>query len=125
MPRYLAIMKHCIALLFIIASVLPAHALTTSGDALVTCRQFNEDAGGSRRVYSAWINGFLSGRNLYSVQGKMPEFNDTRVAQELAEFCSQVPDAWLINAAIAIAAKLNHEQKPEGIIGAKEIWRGR
>ncbi len=116
-------MKNCIAFLFIIASVLPARALTTSGDALVTCRQFNEDAGDGKRIYSAWINGFLSGRNLYSVQGRMPAFNDARVAQELAEFCRLVPDAWLINAAIAIAAKLNHEQRPEALIGARQTGK--
>ncbi len=116
-------MKNCIALLLIIACVLPAHALTTSGDALVTCRQFNEDAGGSKRVYNAWINGFLSGRNLYTVQGKMPEFNDARVAQELTEYCRLVPDAWLISAAIAIAAKLNYKQRPGGVIGAREVGR--
>jgi hypothetical protein len=110
--RYCAFMKHCIAFLFIIASAFPVHAIRVSGEADTPCREFTY-APTTRQVQLIfWVNGFVSARSVYSIQQSTPELNDRLVAQELWDFCKKMPDAWLINASIFIAAKLAHEPAP-------------
>jgi hypothetical protein len=105
-------MKHCIAFLFIIASVLPVHALRVSGEADTPCREFTYAQTNRQVQLIFWVNGFISARNIYSIQQKPPELNDRLVAQELWNFCKETPDAWLINASIFIASKLAREPAP-------------
>ena len=101
-------MKHCIALLLIILGGAQARAITFSNDARLTCRQFIDEPARSKIVYLAWVSGFISGRNIYS-QGSMPNLGDPRITAELTDYCKLMPETWLVNAAISIAAKLNQE----------------
>jgi hypothetical protein len=110
-------MKHCIAILFVMVSAAPAHALHVSGEADTPCREFTY-ASTSRQVQLIfWVNGFISARGVYSIQQSTPELNDRLVAQELWDFCRKTPDAWLINASIFIAAKLAREPAPTFLMG--------
>lgn len=105
-------MKYCIALLFIIVTALPVHAISVSGEANTPCREFTY-AGPLRQVQLIfWVNGFVSARNVYSIKQDAPGLSDRTVAVELWEYCKTAPDAWLINASIFIAAKLAHEPPP-------------
>ena len=105
-------MKYCFAIFFIIASVLPVHAISVSGEANTPCREFIYAAPPRQAQLIFWVNGFISAKNVYSIQRNMPELNDRTVAVELWDYCRKVPDAWLINASIFIAAKLAHEPAP-------------
>lgn len=105
-------MKHCIAILFVIASIIPAHAVRVSGEADTPCREFTLAPPLRQVQLIYWVNGFISARNVYSVRQDTAELNDRLVAQELWDFCQRTPDAWLINASIFIAAKLAHEPTP-------------
>ncbi len=105
-------MKHCIAILFIIASTLQAHAIRVSGEANTPCREFTYAPTQRQVQLIYWVNGFISARSIYSIQQNTPDLNGRLVAQELWEFCKETPDAWLINASIFVAAKLAREPAP-------------
>ncbi len=110
-------MKYCFAFLFTIVTAIPVHAISVSGEANTPCREFTY-APPSRQVQLIfWVNGFVSARNVYSINQNTPELNDRLVATELWDYCKRMPDMWLINASISIAAKLAHEPAPILFVG--------
>jgi hypothetical protein len=105
-------MKYCFAILTIMAGVLPAHAISVSGEANTPCREFTVAATPRQVQLIFWVNGFVSARNVYSLRQDTAALSDRAVAVELWEYCKKSPEAWLINASIYIAAKIAHETAP-------------
>ena len=105
-------MKYCCAILFTIMAVTPVHATSVSGEANTPCREFTYAPPPRQVQLIFWVNGFVSARNVYSIRQSAPGLNDRAVAVELWDYCKSMPDAWLINASISIAAKLAHEPAP-------------
>lgn len=114
-------MTHCCLafLLLLAANIAPSRGATLSPHAIVRCKELKKASPQLQAGAYSWVEGFISGRNAYALDGKMPNFTNKRVALELNSYCELFPDEFLVNAAIAIIARLNDQ--PD--MAFRMLWR--